>query len=407
MSLKKTKSKTRKNSSMKVPGFRASAVACGIKGGRKKDLALIVCDVPATVAGVFTTNRVKAASVRLDMERVEAGRCRGVIVNSGNANAFTGAGGVRTTKRTATVAEKALGLEEGGMLVSSTGVIGVDLPVEKIEAAMDNLVGGLKGDGFGEVAEAIMTTDTFPKVAFRKVRVGGATVTVGAVAKGAGMMCPNMATMLAYIMTDAKVAKAALRKLLKEVVDTTFNRIIVDNDTSTNDTVLFFSGGGAGGRALTSRSPGFKAFKSAVEEVCKELAFMIVRDGEGATKFIEITVKRGRTMKDATAAARALASSMLVKTAFFGEDPNWGRIICAAGYSGAFFDPAKLGLSINGVTLVSGGRGAPGAEKKAGRVMKARSIRVILDLKAGKYSDTVWTTDLSTEYVKINSEYTT
>ena len=391
---------------MKVPGFSAAGVACGIKGGRKKDLALIVSDTPATVAAVFTTNRVKAASVKLDMERVAAGKVQGVIINSGNANSFTGRGGARAALRMTAAAEKALGLKKGSMLVSSTGIIGVPLPITKIETAAPKLAKGLKADGFGDVAEAIMTTDTFPKLSSKKVKVGGRTVTVLGVAKGAGMICPQMATMLAYIVTDAKVSKAALQSALKEVVDKTFNRIIVDNDSSTNDTVLVLANGAAGGKALTSRSPGYKAFKKALSGVCEDLARLIVADGEGATKFLEITVKGAATVKDAVAAARTVATSMLVKTAFYGEDPNWGRIVSAVGRSGARFEEDRLGLSLGGEAVVRSGRAVAGAEKKAARAMKKKSISVIIDLKSGTREATVWTTDLSVEYVKINSEYT-
>lgn len=392
---------------IKVKGFRASGIYAGIKKpGKGKDLALIVSDTPAVVAGVFTLNKVKAAPVLLDMSRIKTGVSRGVVINSGNANVSTGKAGFDNALRMASSVEKGLGLKRGDILVASTGVIGVMPPIDKIEAGVKPLIGELRPDGFTDASLAIMTTDAFPKRAFSSARIGGAKVAIGGMAKGAGMICPNMATMLAFFVTDANIGRAALKAALKKAVDESFNGIIVDNDTSTNDTVLIFANGASGNAVIKTGSPEFGAFVSLLTGEFQKLAKMIVKDGEGATRFIELTVSGAASVKDADAAARTIAQSMLVKTAFFGGDPNWGRIIAALGRAGVKLRQDKVDISFNGVQVAKAGLDT-GREKEAARALKAKDISVAVGLGIGNGKKTVWTTDLSHEYVTINSAYRT
>ncbi|OGP17275.1 MAG: bifunctional ornithine acetyltransferase/N-acetylglutamate synthase [Deltaproteobacteria bacterium GWC2_55_46] len=390
---------------LRVPGFRAAGVSCGIKKNGRKDLAVIVSDSPARVAGVFTTNSVKAAPVLLDMKRVRKGTASGIIVNSGNANACTGREGLKNSEAMAAIAEKALGLRKGSMLVASTGVIGVPLPIKKIESGMPTVAKMIGYDGLHSAVEAMMTTDAFPKKTVGKAKIGGSGVTVAGIAKGAGMICPNMATMLAFFMTDANIKSPALSRALKAAVDRSFNSIIVDNDTSTNDTVLIFANG-SDGNEIKDGTREFAAFTDLLTSLAVELSHMIVRDGEGATRFVEIEVAGAATDEDARLAARTVAESMLCKTAFFGGDPNWGRIIAAIGRSGAKMKEERTSISINGVKVASGGLDT-GKEKEAARAMKTRELYVKVSLGAGKRSSRVWTSDLTYEYVKINSAYRT
>lgn len=391
---------------LKVQGFRASGVSCGIKKTGKRDLALILSDVPARVAALFTTNKVKAAPVLIDMERVKKGTSRGVIVNSGNANACTGKKGYSDALKMTALAETALGLDKGSILVSSTGVIGVPLPVEKVETGMKGLVAGLSYGGLTDAGEAIMTTDAFMKTASASAVIGGRKVTIAGIAKGAGMICPNMATMLAYFVTDCDVPVAALRKALKEATDRSFNSIIVDNDTSTNDTSMIFANGLAGNRPARYATTEYQRFVRLLTEVSTRLAHMIVKDGEGATRFIEIRIKRAASDKDARLAGRFMAESFLVKTAFFGGDPNWGRIMAAIGKAAIKMDESKTDIIFNGVPVVKNGLDT-GLEKEAAAAIKVREVVVTVDLRMGKGTSTIWTTDLSYEYVKINSAYRT
>lgn len=413
-----------KKPALSVPGFRASGIACGIKKGREKDLALILSDVPARVAGVLTKNRVKAAPVLFDLKRLASGTSmgvRGVIINSGNANACTGKKGLEDTQKTVRLAEEAAGIKMGQMLVSSTGVIGVPLPVKKIEKGLPGLVKALSPSGWHRAAEAIMTTDAYPKIVRASARVGGRTVTVLGIAKGAGMICPDMATMLAFFATDANLTSAALSRALKTAVDQSFNNISVDNGTSTNDMVLIFANGlaggaggaggargarGGGGKPIGLRSRGFSAFSRLLNGLSLNLAHMIVNDGEGATKFLEFHIKGAASESDARRAARALAGSLLVKTAFFGGDPNWGRIVAALGSSGVKMSQDKVNISFNKVPVVRGGLDT-GEQSRAARVIKARRVNITIDLKNGKSSYKLWTTDLSHDYVRINSAYRT
>ena len=389
-----------------VAGFKAAGISCGIKKTGGLDLAIILSDSPASVAGVFTTNSVKAAPVLIDMELVRSGKSFGVLVNSGNANAFTGKKGYKDALSSVSTAEERLGLPNGSLLVASTGVIGVPMPIEKVHAGLPKLVEGLRFNGLHDASEAIMTTDAFPKRAFVRAKIAGKTITIAGIAKGAGMICPNMATMLAFFMTDANIKAAALKKALVSASDASFNSIIVDNDTSTNDTALIFANGAAKGKEIKASSRDFNAFVALLTEVCVELSQMIVKDGEGATRFIAIDVRGAGTKVEARTAARAIASSFLVKTAFFGGDPNWGRIMAALGYSGIRMDEKNVSIHFNGVCVARRGLDT-GAEVLAAKAIKSKTVCVRVELKAGRHGAKVWTTDLSYDYVKINSAYRT
>lgn len=391
---------------LRVPGFRAAGAASGIKKNGKKDLAVIVSDSPASVAGVFTTNAVKAAPVVLDMRRIKKGLASGLVVNSGNANACTGKEGMRNAESMASMAERALGLKKGSVLVASTGVIGVPLPIDKVEKGLPLLSRALGYGGLGPAAEAMMTTDAFPKKTIMRKKLGGAEVTLAGIAKGAGMICPDMATMLAFFFTDARIKAPALSRALKAAVDRTFNSIIVDNDTSTNDTVLAFANGVSNGGEIKEGGRDFDAFTELLAAAATELARMIVVDGEGATRFVEIEVSGAASAADARKAARTVAESFLCKTAFFGGDPNWGRIIAAIGRAGVRMKEERTAISFNGVKVVEKGLDT-GREREAARAMKRKELLVLVDVGAGKGSARVWTTDLTYEYVKINSAYRT
>lgn len=391
---------------LKVQGFRAGYFACGIKKTGGPDLALILSDVPAQVAGMFTTNKVKAAPVLLDELLVKKGAARGVVVNSGNANACTGKAGYKNAVKTAALVEKAIGLKKGDILVSSTGVIGVPLPIDKIEAGVSGLVESLSYEGLVGASRAIMTTDAFPKTAVVTCKIGARAVTIAAIAKGAGMICPNMATMLAYFVTDASIKSAVLKKALSSAVEDSFNSIVVDNDTSTNDTVLAFANGLSLCPDIKAGSPEFRVFQKALTQAATTLAHMVVKDGEGATHFIELFVAGAASVKDARRAGKAVAGSFLVKTAFFGGDPNWGRILAALGRADVKMSEEKVEISINGVPVVRKGLDT-GKEKEAAKAMRARDVSVRINLGSGACEAKVWTTDLSYEYVKINSAYRT
>ena len=355
---------------------------------------------------MFTTNIVKGAPVLVTKEHLKSATVRGVIVNSGNSNVMT-EHGVRDATRMAEASAKAIGAERRQMLVASTGVIGAPLPVEKIESAMPQLSGALSYTGGGAAARAIMTTDLAPKEADASVVIGATRVRVGGCAKGSGMIHPNMATMLAFVTMDAAVSKRALAALVKRVNEATFARITVDGDTSTSDMLILMANGAAGAPAIAAPSGSrFEALAGAVGSVCERLAKMVVRDGEGATKFVTVKVTGARSGDDARRCAMAIAKSNLVKTALFGEDPNWGRALAAAGYSGARFDPMKTALALCGVPVfVRGKLTRPDWESTVAPKMKAREVTIQLDLGAGKASAEVWTCDLSYDYVRINAEY--
>lgn len=387
-------------------GFRYAARAAGIKKSGKPDLAMIVADRPAVCAGTFTTNRVVAAPVVLSRERIRSGLCQAILVNSGNANACTGAQGLADARRCAALAGGALGISEQLVAVCSTGVIGVPLPMARFEEHVPLLAAELAVDRADAVAEAIRTTDAFPKVAARQIAIGGRTCRIAGLAKGAGMIHPDMATMLAFVMTDAAFNQTTADSLLQTAVSRTFNRITVDRDTSTNDTVLLLASGASGTPALAPHSAEGEAFAVALEEVLQELAKMIVRDGEGATKLVRIQVEGAANEADALAVARSIATSALVKTAFFGADANWGRIIAAAGYAGVEIDPDRVRILFNDVPMVENGLGlGMEQETKATAVLKEAEFTVTVALGLGAGSAWYYTSDLGYEYVRINADY--
>jgi glutamate N-acetyltransferase/amino-acid N-acetyltransferase len=389
-------------------GFTFSAVEAAIKKPGRLDLALICSEVPAVVAAVFTTNKVKAAPVLLDEERVKAGTCRVVMVNSGNANACTGKQGLDDARETARLVAGRLGIAEEAVLVASTGVIGVPLPMERLHQAIPGLVENLGSAQLADVAKAIMTTDTFPKMEVRKGTAGGKEYTVAGVAKGAGMIMPNMATMLAFVVTDAAVDPAWLKQVFREANDTSFNIISVDGDTSTNDTSLIMANGLAGNHPLREGSEGAAEFREHLDELLLALARQIVRDGEGATKFVTIHIIGAASNGEARQAGMAVANSLLVKTAFFGQDANWGRILAAVGYSGARVEQERLALSFDEVQMVRAGIFAGGdAETRGSDVLRQKEFAVTVDLQLGNGRATVYTSDLSYDYVKINADYRT
>ncbi|MBU0673969.1 MAG: bifunctional glutamate N-acetyltransferase/amino-acid acetyltransferase ArgJ [Proteobacteria bacterium] len=389
-----------------VQGFQASAVKSGIRGKDRLDLGLIWCETSATAAGVFTTSLVKAAPVLLDQRRLQNGRARAILVNSGIANACTGEAGFAAAEETAGMAAKALGVPEDEVLVASTGVIGMALDSNCFAKGIPEAVATLRPDGFSDFSRAIMTTDTVPKQAVREVVINGVTVKMLGIAKGAGMIKPNMATMLAFVVTDVVATPDFLQQALVQAADCSFNRITVDGDTSTNDSVLLLASGMAGNVALIPDEEGAALFQSALDELLKDLALQIVRDGEGATKFITIRVSGARSETEARQAAGTVADSSLVKTAFFGEDANWGRIIAALGRSGAWFDPNRVDIGFDGIMMVKNGLGQGGAvEAQATAVLKQKEFSVNIDLKAGSSSAEYYTCDFSLDYVKINADY--
>lgn len=394
----------------KVSGFQFSGISAGIKKDGKRDLGLIFSEVPAQVAGLFTTNVVKAAPVRLDMELIKGGLCQAVIVNSGNANACTGNQGLKDARKVSSLLAKRLRIDERLVFPSSTGVIGASFPVQKIEKAIPGLADTLSPEGWMRTVEAIMTTDTFPKVEVAACRVKGGEVKLCGMVKGAGMIRPNLAsghaTMLSFLVTDADIRSPLLQRMLEAASEDSYNRITVDGDTSTNDTVLLLANGKAGHSPLARMDREGKIFQSMLSEVCRNLARSLVKDGEGATKLVEILVRGARNGEDARRAAYAVAHSPLVKTAFFGEDANWGRILCALGYSGAKVDPDRIDLFFDKAPIVTKGVGVGGqSEKRASQILKKNSFKVTIDLHQGKDQFSVLTTDLSIDYVKINASY--
>ncbi|MBM4154414.1 MAG: bifunctional glutamate N-acetyltransferase/amino-acid acetyltransferase ArgJ [Lentisphaerae bacterium] len=382
-------------------GFRAAGVTAGIKKSGAKDMAMIVADVPAVVAGTFTTNQVKAAPVKLDMERLKGRTARAIVVNSGNANACNGPRGMRDARRMGAVAAAALGVPEGHVFVSSTGTIGLPMPMEVIEKGIGLLAAALSPDGGTDASDAILTTDTRPKRWTVPLRIGGKDVTVTGMCKGAGMIEPNMATMLGYLLTDAAVAPAALQKLLKAAVDDSFNRVSVDGDRSTNDTVLFLASGASGARLAPGR-PGWTAFEAAVREVTLELAKMIARDGEGASRYVTIRVSGAKSDRDADLAARSVANSFLVKTAWAGPNANWGRVMDALGYSDAKVVEAKVGIRFDELVAVVRGQPGPASREDLKAVIARPEFTVDIHLGLGRGQAVVYTCNCTEEYVRIN-----
>jgi glutamate N-acetyltransferase / amino-acid N-acetyltransferase len=389
-------------------GYRSAGIHCGIKKA-KKDLALVVSEVPAAAAGVFTLNRVAAAPVVVDKEQLRrSSLVRALLVNSGNANAATGERGMQDAWMMVRATAQALGIPESQVLVSSTGVIGQFLPMERITAGIPVAVTRLTPDCHRSAAEAIMTTDTFAKEFAIQFTFRGTEVSIGGMSKGSGMIAPNMATMLAFITTDAAVAPEVLQHALREATDRSFNRISVDGDTSTNDMVLLLANGLANNRALTSISDGdYPAFYAALEHVLVRLSQMIVRDGEGATKFVEISVTGAASEIVADKAARAIANSSLVKTAIHGEDANWGRILAAVGYSGIAFTPEDVEIAFGAVPILRRNFQIDFSEEAAKEVLSQRDMTITVNLNQGNAAARFWTCDLSKEYVAINANYRT
>jgi len=401
-----------------VQGFDTAGIHCGIKPTGAMDLALIASPAPCKAAAVFTQNAFPAAPVLYDRDllRMNPEGTHGVVVNSGNANACTSAEGNANARRMAEAAEKSLGSTDNTAFVMSTGVIGVQLPIGAVEAGIPEVAAKLRPDGWEEAAEAIMTTDVFPKWASGQADIDGTKVTVTGIGKGAGMIHPNMATMLATLATDVAIAQPLLQEALAEAVSHSFNRISIDGDTSTNDTVLVLANGAAGNTEITSKGADYDAFVDTLTAASMELAKLIVRNGEGVTKFVTIQVEGAVSDDEAHTVANSIARSPLVKTAFFGHDANWGRILCAVGYSGATVDPTKAHLFIAAgqpeagnpeLQLVDAGTPTAYEEADASAIFAESEISVRVSLGLGSGAATVWTCDFSYDYVSINAEYRT
>lgn len=386
-------------------GFKAAGTHCGIKA-EKKDLALIVSDTPATAGGMFTTNAVKAAPVVVSQEKIQSGAAQAIIVNSGNANACTGAPGLADAREMAALAARALGIAEEFVLVASTGVIGVPLPLPVIRGGIPKLAQVLSTDGT-DAAEAILTTDAFPKTAAVQVEIGGKTITIGGMAKGAGMIHPQMATTLCFLATDAAIPAPWLRRALQAAINRSFNCISVDGDTSTNDSVFLLANGMAGNPPIAEQGEAFDRFQAALTDVTTALAKMIVRDGEGATRLVTITVRGARTPQDAKLAATAVMTSPLVKTMLYGAEPNWGRLMAAVGRSGARVQEDRVAIWIAGHQVVRYGVAASADLSAAAAAMRSPEFEIVIDLQLGDASFTGWTCDLNEGYVKINTGYIT
>jgi glutamate N-acetyltransferase/amino-acid N-acetyltransferase len=385
-------------------GYLASGVSAGIKG-KGLDLAVLFSSQPASAVGVFTQNRVQAAPVLLSKRhlKLSKGRMRAILINSGCANACTGDRGMKDSLISARCLASHLNIDSSGVLVASTGVIGSFLPVPKLVKGISAAVSSLNSKGGTAAAQAIMTTDTREKIFAVEGRIAGKTVRIGGMAKGAGMIHPDMATMIAAISTDARLPPRDLDRILRRAVDCTFNCLTVDGDTSTNDAVMILANGASGASLADARSRSF--FEKGLTMVCEELAKSIARDGEGATKFVEVLVSRSSGFQAARKVAKAVANSSLVKTALYGQEFNWGRILCAVGYSGVPFDPEKIRLNLNGIPIFRNGSPVSSTRARAERAMKARDIQIEVDLGGGRASARVWTCDLSHEYVDINASY--
>ncbi len=389
-----------------IQGFKASAISAGLKKDGALDLALIASEVESTAAGVFTTSKVRAAPVILSYDHIKGGKARGVIANAGNANACTGDIGLRDARRTADLVAGELGVPSEEVLVASTGVIGQPLNMEMIEAAIPELVGDLSRDGIPLAARAIMTTDSFPKITCFDGNVTGRPYRILGIAKGAGMIMPQMATMLCFVMTDILIAADDLKEALVRAAENTFNRITVDGDTSTNDMVLVLANGLARNRTLPQKELG--DFRDGLERVMGELARMIVKDGEGATKVVLVRIKGASNETDAVRAARTVANSSLVKTAFFGQDPNWGRIMAALGRADIQMNEDNVDIWIDGIQIVEKGLGkGADAEKSAAKQMALKEFILEIDLHQGVFQEEIITCDLTHDYITINADYRT
>lgn len=390
-----------------VPGFRAAGIHAGIKA-QAKDLALIVSDERASAAGVFTRSTVVGAPVEVSRARVKRGVARAVVVNSGCSNVAMGARGIRDAHTMARIAAKAIGCEESEVLIASTGVIGQPLPLDVLARGIPQAVTALSEDGMGEAAEAIRTTDTFAKLASTTLVLGGEKITLQGIAKGAGMIEPNMATMLAFLTTDAKIAPALLRAMLRRVADATFNRLSVDGETSTSDSVMLLASGRSMRTGLRAGSRDAARFEAALQAVCEDLVRQLARDGEGATKLVLVDVRGARSARDADRAARRIGNSMLVKTAIFGGDPNWGRILQTIGAARIAWHPERTKILLGGVPVFIRGRSAgPAARQRAEIALKAEEIEIRVDLGRGPGQARLFTCDLTYEYIRVNADYTT
>ena len=403
-----------------VPGLRAAGVHAGLKPNNEKDVAMMVADKLAVAAGVFTRNRVCAPVVLVCREHLSDHQAQAIVVNSKNANACTGEEGLTNARQMTSLAGEALGINPSLMLVASTGVIGQQLPMDKIAHGIRLAADALQPDSGHDAALAIMTTDTVPKEIAVEVEIGGKTVRIGGMTKGAGMIAPNMATMLAFLATDANIASEPLQTALRESVAKSFNRMTVDSDSSTNDTVLIMATGTAGNPQITetagddfdtaapTQSKDYAAFCEGLDFACVELAKKIARDGEGATKLVEVILKGAKNEAEGEMAARAIAESPLVKTAVFGADANWGRIMMAVGKSEAEFDPYQVDVWLGGYQLVKDGMDAGFDEDKATDLFSKDTVTMTVDLNAGDAADvTMWTCDYSYDYIRINADYRT
>lgn len=390
-----------------MDGFQFAGISCGIKKNKKKkDLAVITCPGGGKVVGVFTQNQVKAAPVLICQERIKSGRFQALLINSGSANACTGSAGHKDALKTTKYLAKHLAVPEEEVYVCSTGKIGMRLPMEKITSGIDKAVKKLSEKNFEAASEAIMTTDQFPKIMVMELKIQGKKVQVWGMAKGAGMIEPNMATMLAYLGTNLDLPLSKMKSLFKDAVEKSFNRISVDGDQSTNDSAFFMSSQKLKIKGLKESE--LKSFAKILTEICQNLAEKMVQDGEGATKVVDISVSGARSDNSAKNIAYSVGRSLLVKTAFFGEDPNWGRILAAIGYSGETIDPLKIDIYFDKVKLFRSGQGlGVNAEAKAHKVMKNSQFKVTIHLGLGKGKFSLLTSDLTYDYVKLNSEYST
>jgi len=392
-------------------GFKASGVSCGIKKGGKKDLAVIYSDVPAVAAGMFTTNKFKAAPVLLDLKHLKRGEAQVIVINSGCANACTGKRGEEDAQKMASRTAQTLGIKNEEVLVASTGVIGEYLPLKKIESGIKKGVKELSYKGGGEAAEAIMTTDTHPKEIALDTGIKGRgrkEIKIGGMAKGAGMIAPNMATLLAFLTTDACLTPAALRESLRIAVNESFNKLTIDGCMSTNDTVLIMANGLARNSRIKLKSESFSLFTESLTQACQLLTQKLAEDGEGASKLIVVKVKGAWDDKDAHRAAKAIANSALVKTAIYGGDPNWGRIVSAIGSVRIKFKPERVSLKLQDVALIKKGKFLSYEEKQlASSLKQSKTITIEVDLDYGPKEATVWSCDLTEEYIKINAHYKT
>ena len=388
-------------------GFKAAGVKAGIKKSGNLDVAVIYTEKEAAIAGTFTQNAVAAAPVFVSRDVVKTGTAHAIAANAGCANACTGEQGMKDALAMQKIAAEALGCAANDVVVASTGVIGVNLPMDKMEKGLKQAVAELDENGSEKAGNAIITTDTYSKACATTVTIGGKEVRFGAIAKGSGMIQPNMATMLCFITTDAAIDSKLLQQALSEIVEVSFNMISIDGDMSTNDMCIVLANGEAGNAKITAVGDDYETFKNALQSICQGLAKRIAADGEGATKFLTVNVKGPKSFADAKTIAMSVAKSPLVKTAFFGEDPNWGRVICAVGYAGVPMDPQKTVVKFGGIPVYANGVGAAFDEEALRAVMSAHDIVIDIDMGDGEEEATVWTCDFSYEYVKINGEYHT